>query len=249
MTALPPHPASWGTVSADLHRCHDHTSVLLLLASGTRHTNLTAIGDDCTRILADLEQRWQAMCDSIPGQPGASDPAATRVAGNTRGDGRDPTRLSRADRDIATIRLATTTARHLTARTKTSTPSDHDIARARRLIDTVARILTNYQPRAADDHQRARSHGGADGCHSCARVSVDKTGPNLKGKGIPKWEPVDRNVRIDDALVPLCRWCRRWWEEGEPRAELPPRKAILARAKGEPITKKQWYDRTRKRAS
>lgn len=206
MPTTPDHPTAWSKVNDDVR----------------------AAVAELVGVHRVLPVSWAALCDAIPGQPGASDPSATRVSGSRGDDGPDDAEgpkvppSSKADTDLAELRRRG--------------------QRIRRDAAEMARILGNYATRLADDHQRARTAGGDLGCESCARIKVDAHGtPGLEGKGKPWWQPTKTTVEHDGRRFRVCQWCFRWFTYGEPVGVVPPRKALLRHAERERVSKADWY--------
>ena len=75
-----------------------------------------------------------------------------------------------------------------------------------RQAEDLVNLLARYTPRPASDRERSETvavNERVDGCSSCARLEV--------AKGVKRWEPAARSVRMDDGSErPLCEWCRAW---------------------------------------
>lgn len=78
-----------------------------------------------------------------------------------------------------------------------------------RQAEEVVRLLGKYQPRQATEKERLATlahNEREDACASCARLEV--------AKGVARWEPASRSVRmLDGSRQPLCAWCRQWLAE------------------------------------
>jgi hypothetical protein len=181
-----------------------------------------------TRLAVALPLRWQGLVDAQPGQPGAA---------SYDGDGGGTTSVVVCDRHQCDIMACIQrgdvgcTGQPIPKRTdptgqagSSSDKASLDVREFRKACRTVAllsermvRILAEYEPRAANAYERQQTVKDNDdrGCASCSRLEVSK--------GIARWEPVSKGVRIGDEVVQCCRWCGDW---ARSTGSLPDRKTL-----------------------
>lgn len=162
--------------------------------------------DDLTRIAAGFDHHVSHVVAALKGQPGAQNLDGDQVGG---GDNSDSTGDTACDSDHAAA----------------------DLLKVRRLIKHAEQaaadlvlILGRYQPRPANLYEATTTADGDPGCQSCSRLH--------NAQGAKRWEPVYRAVLIGDERVPLCRWCRDWFQAN---GSIPTRELLERHHRGERI--------------
>lgn len=149
--------------------------------------DLFAIHTTITTIIRLWPEANPRIRDAMNGHPRAATYNSDKVSGHTSSD---PT---------ATAALTPDTAQHDLNHIL------HNIAAARRTLDTALNLLHNYTPRPPTEHERQRmATANEPHCESCARTEA--------AKGIPRWEPPltqERTTVAGHLSEPawLCRWC------------------------------------------
>lgn len=115
-------------------------------------------------------------------------------------------------------------------------PAARDMEWMDRTIDSMHKQAKNlhllsrrYQNRPATEKERRDTMGDADnarGCELCAELMV--------APGVRRWEPVWKTLRVDDKLVPVCRWCGSFIRD---TGRVPSRGELEAHHRGERVSR------------